>query len=109
MGAHRPGDVLDLLLAHVLEREGELVAHLIAHHAADADPTRRRQGFEPSGDVDAIAKDVGRIDDDVAKIDDISERPYLSYLTYLFRKFAPSTDPILIPASLCIGDIGGSG
>ena len=31
VGAHRPGDVLDLLLAHVLERDVELVAHLVAH------------------------------------------------------------------------------
>src|SRR5262249_37488169 len=36
--AHRPRDVLDLLLAHILERKGELVAHLVAHHPADADP-----------------------------------------------------------------------
>jgi len=28
---HRPGNVLDLLLAHVVEDEIELVAHLVAH------------------------------------------------------------------------------
>jgi len=50
--------VRDLLLAHVLEREGELVAHLVAHHAADADPTRLGQGFEPGRDVDAVTEDV---------------------------------------------------
>jgi hypothetical protein len=66
---HWPGDVLDLVLAHVLEREGELVAHLVAHHVADADATRLRQGFQPSGNVDAVAEDVLPIDDDVAKID----------------------------------------
>jgi len=38
--AHRPRDVLDLLLAHVLEREVELVANLIADHPADADAAR---------------------------------------------------------------------
>ena len=65
MGVHRPGDVLDLLLAHVLEREGKLVAY----HAADADATGRRQGFESSGDVDAVAEGVAPIDDNVAKID----------------------------------------
>jgi len=42
---NRPGDVLDLLLAHVLEREGQLVAYLVAHHAADADATGLRQGL----------------------------------------------------------------
>jgi len=73
MGVHRPGDVLDLLLAHVLEREGELVAYLVAHHAADADAAGLRQGFESSGDVDAVAEDVAPIDDDVAKIDPDAE------------------------------------
>src|SRR5262245_32947236 len=41
MDWHRPGDVLDLVFAHVLERKMELVAHLIAHVAADADPDRK--------------------------------------------------------------------
>jgi len=35
--AYGPRDVLDPLLAHVLEAEVELVAHLITHDAADAD------------------------------------------------------------------------
>src|SRR5271169_3271316 len=51
-----------------LEREVELVAHVIVHNPADADPAQRRQGFEPSGDVDAIAEDVAEIDAD-AKCD----------------------------------------
>ena len=69
MGAHRPRNVLDLLFTHVLEGEGKLVAYLVAHHAADADTTRLRQGFEASGHVDAVAEDVVAIDDDVAEID----------------------------------------
>jgi hypothetical protein len=64
-----PRDVLERLLAHILELEGELVAHLVAHHAADADAAWLRQGFKPSGDVDAIAENVVPIDDDVAEID----------------------------------------
>jgi hypothetical protein len=35
---HGPRDVLDLLLAHVLEGVIEPVAHLVTHHPADADP-----------------------------------------------------------------------
>jgi hypothetical protein len=69
MGVHRSGDVLDLLLAHVLECEGEIVSHLVAHDPAKADAPRPRQGFKPNGDVYAIAEDVVPIDDDVAKID----------------------------------------
>src|ERR1700724_3215768 len=42
--AYRPRDVLDLLLAHVLDRTGELVSHLITHHAADTDPAGLGQG-----------------------------------------------------------------
>jgi hypothetical protein len=66
---HRAGDVLDLLLALVLEREVELVAHLIAHNPADADPAGFGQGLEARGDVDAVAVDVALIDDDVTDID----------------------------------------
>ena len=43
--AHWPRDVLYLLLAHVLESEVELVAHLITHDPADADSARLGQGF----------------------------------------------------------------
>jgi len=38
VNAHRPGDVLDLLLAQILEGEIQLVALLIAHDTADTDP-----------------------------------------------------------------------
>src|SRR5262249_54992231 len=68
MDRHRPGDVLDLVFAHVLERKMELVAHLIANIAADADPSRLRQGFQARGDVDAVAIDVFVIDDDVRHV-----------------------------------------
>ena len=37
MGTHWPGDILDLLLAHILKRKIELIAHFIAHDAADTD------------------------------------------------------------------------
>ena len=66
---HRPCNVLDLLLAEILEREVELVAHLVVHHPADADATRLRQGFETCRDVDAISIDIVLVEDDVAEID----------------------------------------
>src|SRR6202040_906263 len=65
----RARDVLDLLLAPVVEGETELVAHLVTHHAADADAARGRQGFEAGGDVDAITVDFPTVLDDVAEID----------------------------------------
>jgi len=59
---HRPGDVLDLLLAHVRERKIELVSHLIAHDPADAYPAWLGQGFETGGNVDAVSIDILVVD-----------------------------------------------
>src|SRR5437764_12090569 len=66
---HRPSDVLDLLLSHILKAKIDFVAHLVAHNLADADPARFGQGFQARGDIDAVAIDVVRVDDDVAEID----------------------------------------
>src|SRR5262249_55288749 len=66
-------DVLDLLLASVLERKTQLVANLIADHAADADPAGRRQRLQAGSDIDAVAVDVPPILDDVAEIDPDAE------------------------------------
>src|SRR5262245_4048342 len=65
----RPRYVLDLLLASVIECKIELVAYLISHHATNADPAGRRQGFEPRGDIDPVAIDIPLIVHDVAEID----------------------------------------
>jgi hypothetical protein len=35
-GAYRPGDILYLLLAKIIERDRQLVADLIAHRSGDA-------------------------------------------------------------------------
>src|SRR5215831_16536629 len=68
MDADRPGDILDGLLPHVLEPEAELVAYLIMHDARHHDPAGIRQRLEPRGHVDAVAKNVVAIDDDVTDI-----------------------------------------
>ena len=67
--ADRPGDILDLMLAEVLEREVQLVAHLVAGRARDADAARRRQRFDARRHVNAVAVDVVAHDDDVADVD----------------------------------------
>src|SRR5262249_53692861 len=63
------GDVFDLLVAHVLERDGELVAHLISYNPADADAARFSQSLKACRDIDTVAEDVVLIDHDVAEID----------------------------------------
>ena len=63
------GDVLDFLRPKILEGEAQLVEHLIAHDPADADPARFGQSFQARRDIDAVAKDVVAVNDDVANID----------------------------------------
>ena len=69
MDTDRPRDVLDLPLAHILEREGEFIAYLVADDAADTNSARFRQGFEPCRDINAGALDVAPVLNDVAEID----------------------------------------
>ena len=66
---HRAGDVLDLLLAEIVERDIELVADFVAHDAADADAARFGETFEAGGEIDPVAENVAVLDDDVALVD----------------------------------------
>src|SRR6516165_12636756 len=66
---YRPGNVLDLLLAQILEAKGQPVAHLIVDRVGDEHPTGVGQGFDPRRYVDAVAIEVVTLDDHVAKID----------------------------------------
>ena len=52
---HRPGDVLDLLLAQIFEDKGQPVAHVVMDRVGDANPAGLGQRFEPRRDVDAVA------------------------------------------------------
>src|SRR5262249_23716855 len=65
----RPSNVLDLLLAYILKGNIKLVAHLVAHDPADANPTGLSQSLESCREVDAVAVNVIGLDDDVADID----------------------------------------
>jgi len=65
---HRPGNVFDLLLAQILKDKGEPVAHVIMNRTGDEDPAGIGQGFDPRGDVDPVAIEVVRLDDDVAEV-----------------------------------------
>src|SRR5215831_9101577 len=65
---HRPRNVLELLLAYVLESVIEPVSHLVPNDTADADPARLRQCLQPRSDVDPVPKDVVLFDDHVTKV-----------------------------------------
>ena len=66
---HRPGDVLDLLLAKILKDKGQAVADMVMNGIGDEDAAGIGQGFDPGGDVDAVAIEVVALDDHVAEID----------------------------------------
>ena len=65
----RRGDVFDLMLAHRLQGEADLVAELVVDVARDADTARLGQLLHAIGDVHAIAEEVAALHDDVADID----------------------------------------
>ena len=52
---HRPGDVLDLLLAEILEEKGQPVAHLVVNRIGDEDAAGIGERLDACGDVDAVA------------------------------------------------------
>ena len=70
---HRPRDVFERLLPHVFEGEVETACGVFPNAGRDADSSRLGQGFEPGRDVDAVAKDVAVLDDDVPDIDPDAE------------------------------------
>src|ERR1700719_783939 len=65
----RIGDVLQPLLAEIDELGGDRAPHMAPGVSRDADAAGRREPFEARGDIDAVAVDVVRRDDDVAEID----------------------------------------
>jgi len=71
--AHRPRNVLDLLLAHIFEGEAKFVAHLVAYDPAYANPAGFGQGFEPCRDIDPVAVDIASVSDYIAEIDPHTE------------------------------------
>ncbi len=57
------------LLAHIFETEAELVAHLIMDDARNHDSAGFGERLQPRCHVDAVAKDVVTVDDNIADID----------------------------------------
>src|SRR5215831_1643322 len=66
---HWPRDVLNAVLAQVLKRVVEPVAHLIANDTADANPAGLSQSLQPGRHIHAITEDVVHLDDYVPEVD----------------------------------------
>src|SRR5262249_60189595 len=97
VGAQRAGDVLQILLAHVVDCDVELAANLLVGGGRQADPARLGNGFQARGDVDRIAEDVIAFGQHVADIDaDPEAEPLLGRLVG-GRRHAPP-DPARAPA-----------
>src|SRR5262249_16819972 len=62
-------DVLDLLLAKVLEDKRQPVAHVIINSIRDEHAAGIGQSLDPRRDIDAVAINIVALDDDIAKID----------------------------------------
>src|SRR5262249_52701687 len=67
--ARRFSDILQVLRHHILKGGIDLPTHLTLRVVRDADPARLRYPFKAGGDIDAVAKDIGFIDNDVADLD----------------------------------------
>ena len=65
----RLGDILELLLAPVLEGQIQLVADMLADRLRHGDAAGPGDAFEPRRDVDPVAEQVVALDDDIAEID----------------------------------------
>ena len=62
-------DILNGLLAEVYERKRQRLANLIPNGLRYAETARLAQGFQSSGNVDAVTKYIIFVEDDVADID----------------------------------------
>src|SRR5262249_14760317 len=67
--AYRLGQVLQVLLADVLERDLGLAAYMIEHGPGDENTPRLGQRLEPRGDIHAVAVEGGCLGHHVADID----------------------------------------
>jgi hypothetical protein len=74
VNANRVRHVFDRLLAHVLETEKKLIAHLVVHYSRDAYTAWLGRRLETCRDVDAVAIDVVVIADDVADVEADAEQ-----------------------------------
>jgi hypothetical protein len=69
IGSNREGDVFEVLLAQIAKLNPHFAPDMIVSRRRDADAAGLCDALEPCRDVNAISKDVMRLDDYVADID----------------------------------------
>ena len=77
-GANRFGDVLDPLFSEWNERDRQPASNLLAHRTGKADPTGFGQRLQPGRDIDAIAKEILPLDDQVPEMNSDPEAHLLT-------------------------------
>ena len=68
-GSHWLGNILQALLADVVEEKVDLAPNLPVGIVGQADATRLRYSLQSCCDVDAVTEDIVIVDDDIADVD----------------------------------------
>src|SRR5262245_43666892 len=74
---HRPGDILELLFARILERDVELAFRVFVDSVGDANPAGFRQRLQACCHVHAVAPHVSTVGNDLADVDTHAKRDLL--------------------------------
>jgi hypothetical protein len=88
----RPGNVLQPLLAQILEGKVELATRIFLYSGRDADATGFRDPFQPRCHVHPVAIDVATLDYDVADIDADAKRDPLLWIDLCVASRHPALD-----------------
>ena len=73
IGAHRPGDVLDLLVADELQRQVELALQVVVGGARDEHAAGIAKLLQARRDIDPVTEQIVAVDNDVPEIDSDTE------------------------------------
>ena len=73
IGAHGPGDVLDLLVADELQRQAELALEVVVGGARDEHAAGIAKLLQARRDIDPVTEQIVAVDNDVPEIDSDTE------------------------------------
>jgi hypothetical protein len=76
---NRLADVLDGVIAEILELERQLLRDMLVNVGGNADAAGLGQGFQPGCQIDGIAIQAAAVDDDVADIDADAEQHLVAF------------------------------